>query len=215
LASTRAAPCAPAVQRAGRRRLVETGIEAQPHEFGAVRRVARHRLDRLVDQQHLVEVAAGGQFGRVEGLRQRPAAALLPPPAARVFDQDAAHGDRGAHAEAQRVLGLRVAGRAQPQERLVDQRRRLQRLHPGLAREQDLRQAAQLLVGGEELLVEARTSALHRGRQGIFGHSLRGAMRDRAAIYHRHSAPPRGAVTGARRCSCSRSAAAPGSSPAR
>ena len=111
----------------------QAGEVAQQDDLG-LERVARFEfLERLVDREHVVR-------GRLEDgarlvqLLALPAAALLRPGlAARLFDQDVAHGSRGGEEEVLPAFPGHVAFAGDAQVDLVDQRRRLSGSGPAAA----------------------------------------------------------------------------------
>jgi hypothetical protein len=104
-------------------------------------------LERFIDRQQFV---VGGRGCRFEAFERTPfgrAAAPLTAAPPRVFDQHAAHRFRGSREEmAAAVPVLSLLDIDQPDVRLVDQGRRLERLAGLLLSQLLRRQLAQLLV---------------------------------------------------------------------
>ena len=129
-------------------------------------------LQRLVDREHIVRGRL--QDGaRLVQLLALPAAALLRPGlAARLFDQDVAHGPRGGEEEVLPAFPGHVAIAGDPQVDLVDQRRRLQGLAGRLPCQSRPRELVQLGIDQRQeirrrLPVPGLRRLEHRGHLGV------------------------------------------------
>jgi hypothetical protein len=162
------------VQRRGRFRLAEAGIEAQPDHVGGPGVGLDEPLEGLVDGEDLVDAVGGGE---VHTSQRHPLhCTTMHDPAARtrVIDEDPTHRLGRCHEELRAIhpAVLTIAGDAQ--ERLVHERSRLQGMPGSLLRHAMLREPVELRVSNGQQLVccqcpRIRVRAVGYGRQRIQG----------------------------------------------
>src|SRR5206468_1836149 len=130
----------------------QPGEETELHQFGGPRVGGGQLVDEFVQFEQVVIVVAGDEVF-VEVDADAAAAALEAALAAGALDEDAAHrlGGGGEEVPAVGPVG-RPVGVHQPDERLVDQGGRLERVAGLLAGEVGGCQAAQLVVNEREQL---------------------------------------------------------------